>query len=151
MESRAPDPPEGSPDPARSAVAAEETLRRLQLRLDAASAAAEQLIADASRVADAARLADADGIGGEQNNPQPPSAGWQPRNGEGAPRAGSDVEALIHLVQSLRHLVPPEVERRLAEAVRELLLAVRALIDWYVERLDLGRDEPPEVQDIPIV
>jgi hypothetical protein len=43
------------------------------------------------------------------------------------------------------------VQRRLAEAVREVLLAIRALIDWYLERLDPTRAETPQVQDIPIL
>jgi hypothetical protein len=53
-------------------------------------------------------------------------------------------------MQSLRDLVPPELQRRLAEALRELLLAVRALIDWYLDRLERGPPAPVEVQDIPI-
>jgi hypothetical protein len=39
----------------------------------------------------------------------------------------------------------------LAEALRELLLALRALIDWYLERAERRRAAPVEVQDIPIV
>jgi hypothetical protein len=45
--------------------------------------------------------------------------------------------------------VPPELTRRLADALRELLLAIRAILDWYIARL-----EPPEadreVEDIPV-
>jgi hypothetical protein len=33
--------------------------------------------------------------------------------------------------------------------VREVLLTVRALIDWYLERLESGPAEP-QVEDIPI-
>ena len=47
--------------------------------------------------------------------------------------------------------MPPELRRRLGEAVREVLLAVRALIDWYLERIERRSGEPPEVQDIPIL
>ena len=57
----------------------------------------------------------------------------------------------MHFVQSLRGLIPEDLQRRLAEAVREVLLAIRSLIDWYLERLDSERSEPPEVQDIPIL
>ncbi len=35
--------------------------------------------------------------------------------------------------------------------MRELLLALRALIDWYLERVEQRRREPAEVQDIPIL
>jgi hypothetical protein len=46
--------------------------------------------------------------------------------------------------------VPPELAQQLADAVRELLMALRALIDWYLERLDRPSPEPVEVEDIPI-
>jgi hypothetical protein len=57
----------------------------------------------------------------------------------------------VQVLQSLRDLIPPELQRRLAEALREVLLALRALIDWYLERVDQRRAEPAEVEDIPIV
>ena len=53
------------------------------------------------------------------------------------------------LLQSLRDLIPSELQQRLAAALREVLLAIRALIDWYLDRLD-RRAKPIEVQDIPI-
>ncbi len=121
-----------------SGATTEQALRALQERLDEASAAAERLIADAARAAPAP-------------NPMPPPAGWQLPDEKGASRLGPDVEALVQFVQSLRDLIPPDVQRRVAEAVREVLLAIRALIDYYLERLDTGRGEPPEVQDIPIL
>jgi hypothetical protein len=52
---------------------------------------------------------------------------------------------------SLRDRIPPELQQRLADAVREVLLAVRALIDWYLERSERDRAEPRQVQDIPIL
>jgi hypothetical protein len=45
--------------------------------------------------------------------------------------------------------VPRELQDQLNSLVRELLLAVRALIDWYLEQLDAPAAEP-EVEDIPI-
>jgi lipopolysaccharide biosynthesis regulator YciM len=36
------------------------------------------------------------------------------------------------------------------ELFRELLLAVRAQIDWYLERLEARRSQQREVEDIPI-
>jgi hypothetical protein len=62
-----------------------------------------------------------------------------------------DTELLAQVLHSLRDLIPAELRKRLAEAVRELLLALRALIDWYVERLERRRSQPLEVQDIPIL
>jgi hypothetical protein len=58
---------------------------------------------------------------------------------------------LVAPLQSLRDLVPPELQRRLAEAVRELLLAIRALLDWYIERLDSQHATGSEAEDIPIL
>ena len=35
----------------------------------------------------------------------------------------------------MRDLIPPELQQRLAEALREVLQALRDLLDWYLERL----------------
>jgi hypothetical protein len=81
--------------------------------------------------------------------PKPPTAGWQfPDNGRAAI---PDLDPFVALAQALRELVPPDLRRRLAAAIRELLLAVRALIDWYLERLERRREQAVEVQDIPIL
>jgi hypothetical protein len=56
----------------------------------------------------------------------------------------------MQVVHALRDLIPPELQKRLAEALRELLLALRALIDWYLERSERRRAAPTKVQDIPI-
>ena len=112
-----------------------EALRRLEERLDRASDAAERLIAEAAAES-AARAAG-----------RPPNSGWQ--EDDSADTANS--ELLAQVIRSLRELIPPELQRRLAEALRELLLALRALIDWYLERAERRRAAPVEVQDIPIV
>lgn len=119
----------------------EDALRRLEGRLDRASGAAERLIAEAA--AESAARA-------ENAFRRPPPAGWQVPEADGEAGRGGDIELLMHLVDSLRELVPPDLQRRLSEALRELLLAVRALINWYLERLERGREDPGEVQDIPI-
>ena len=51
----------------------------------------------------------------------------------------------------MRNRIPPDLQQRLAEAIREVLLALRALIDWYLERSDRAGSGPAEVQDIPIL
>ncbi|MDQ6778743.1 MAG: hypothetical protein M3071_21535, partial [Actinomycetota bacterium] len=119
----------------------EDALRRLNERLDRASGAAERLIAEAAAES-AARAAGA--------FRRPPPSGWQAPQPEEAPGRGGELDLLVQLLESLRDLIPPELQQRLAEAVRELLLAVRALINWYLDRLDGHREEPAEVQDIPI-
>jgi hypothetical protein len=70
---------------------------------------------------------------------QPPQ--WRP----GLP----DVSAVFALLDALRRVIPPELQEQFAALQRELLLTVRALIDWYLERLD-ARTRPVQVEDIPI-
>jgi hypothetical protein len=136
MESNEPPGQSGSPSDSP-----DDTLRRLEERLDAASQAAERLLADAT--ARATR--------------RPPPSGWQQPAPEGSAEApdgglfGSDAELLLGVVAALRERIPPELQQRLAEAVREVLLALRALIDWYLERTERRASPPAEVQDIPIL
>jgi hypothetical protein len=42
-----------------------------------------------------------------------------------------------------------ELDRQLTNIIREFLLTLRSLIDWYLERLDRKPTEP-KVEDIPI-
>jgi hypothetical protein len=119
-----------------------DALRRLEERLDRASEAAERLILEAAESAAAA---------GSARAPKPPPAGWRAPEDSGRSGHGGDLELLVQVVQSLRELIPPDLQRRLAEALRELLLAVRALIDWYLERAERHRAAPAEVEDIPIL
>jgi hypothetical protein len=122
----------------------EDALRRLEERLDRASDAAERLFAEAAH--SAARA-------GERLRTPPPS-GWQvpePESEESASRSPRDLELFAQVLESLRELIPPDLQRRLGEALRELLMALRALIDWYIERLERRRAEPAAVQDIPIL
>jgi len=42
-----------------------------------------------------------------------------------------------------------ELDRQLRDIVREFLLTLRSLFDWYLERLD-RRPAEPQVEDIPI-
>lgn len=116
-----------------------DALKRLEARLQRASDAAERLIAEAaSTVSDRAAR-------------RPPPAGWQASpEGEDA-GARDDLALLADLFGRVRELIPAELQQRLGEALRELLLAVRALIDWYLDRLDRRRAEPAEVTDIPIL
>jgi hypothetical protein len=60
-----------------------------------------------------------------------------------------DLSALIAIFEALRRAVPTELQEQLVALQRELLLTLRALIDWYLERLD-GNSRAPQVEDIPI-
>jgi hypothetical protein len=167
------------PDPERG-TAAEDALRRLEARLDRASEAAERLLTEAAARIGGAGGTSSGGAGGTSasgagpapapaepglagqpassvdeaasagpDTEEPPPAGWQIPGAAGS-TAGRDLDLLIGAVQSLRDLIPADLQRRLSEALRELLLAVRALVDWYLERMERRRAEPTEVQDIPI-
>src|SRR3954469_14207013 len=79
-----------------------------------------------------------------------------PRSGWAAPppaagEAQSEMQALIALLESLRDMLPPELRTQVTELVRQLLLVLRALIDWLVDQLERRpRGGEPEVEDIPI-
>ena len=60
-----------------------------------------------------------------------------------------DPSALFVVLDGLRRVAPREVQGQLTDLIREFLLTLRSLIDWYLERLERPRREP-EVEDIPI-
>jgi hypothetical protein len=126
-----------------------EALRRLEERLGQASETAQRLMSEAAQAAREQRAAEREPPT-EDEPPKPPPSGWHSSENGRASTAGAELDALIGAVRSLRGLVPPEVVQRLAEAVKDVLLALRALIDWYIERLERRRSEPPPVEDIPI-
>jgi hypothetical protein len=66
------------------------------------------------------------------------------------PRGGTlDPAALFVLLDALRRAAPRELEEQVTKLIREFLLTLRSVIDWYLERLDRPSREP-EVEDIPI-
>lgn len=81
------------------------------------------------------------------------SEDWRARYGAPPPppppRSGPDLSALFILLDGLRRAAPAEMQERLTSLIREALLTVRSLIDWYLERLD-RRPAEREVEDIPI-
>jgi hypothetical protein len=121
---------------------AQETLRRLEERLEHASDVAERLMAQAATQA-SARMREA--------TEEPPPRGWQESEHGGSTRVGGELEQLLQVFSSVGELIPPDLQRRLAEALRQLMLAVRALLDWCLERLEHRHENPVEVQDIPIL
>lgn len=85
---------------------------------------------------------------------KPPPAGWQASGGEdgqASSRVSGEFEQLLQALTTVRDMVPPDLQQRLAEALHQLLLAVRALVDWYFERVEQRRASPVEVQDIPVL
>ena len=60
-----------------------------------------------------------------------------------------DFTPLIQIVEALRRAIPQELQEQFNALQRELLLTLRALIDWYLDRLDKP-ELTPHVEDIPI-
>jgi hypothetical protein len=123
----------------------------LRGHIDAAHAAADRLVREATERAERAdeafraRLADV------------PERGWDVPAGDKPPDAPSELQAVVALLGGLKDVIPTELSAQLAEAVRELLVAVRALIDWYLTRLEqlpregsTGAAADDRVEDIPI-
>ena len=81
--------------------------------------------------------------------------GWEEFFREANGRAGPggrpvpDLGPLLAIVEALRRAVPHELQEQFTALQRELLLTLRALIDWYLDRLDKPELEP-QVEDIPI-
>lgn len=112
-----------------------EAYQRMRASLDDAHAEAERLVQEAE-----ARARDV------------PPRGWASAE-EGEPRRApglSELQALAGLLELARQSLPPELTRQFLDALRQLLLAVRTLVDFWLERLDAQRETPPEVEDIPI-
>jgi hypothetical protein len=153
---------------------AQDALRRLEERLELASGAAERLFSEAAAQATSAALnatragaapraettahapeteptaGAARGDRDARRRADPPPQGWA-SDEQAGPLPPGDLELLITALEAIGELVPPDLRRRLGDAVREVLLAVRALIDWYLERDEGRSSEPPEVQDIPVL
>ena len=64
-------------------------------------------------------------------------------------RGALDFSALFVLLDALRRAVPRDLQGQFNSFIREGLLTLRSLIDWYLERLDRPPKEP-RVEDIPI-
>jgi hypothetical protein len=152
-------PPPESPRGAGEPDSSDDPLDALRNRIRSTQDAVERLAGEA---AEAAR--EAAEVSPEQGAQEPRAdepgrrerqSGRPPRNGYAVPGGGSDqttreLQALVALVDVFRGLIPRDLAEQLTELVRELLLLVRALIDWYVDRLELRRRTPVEVEDIPI-
>jgi hypothetical protein len=118
-----------------------EDVQDLRDHIDAAHAAAERLVREAEARARAAA--------GDV-----PERGWEVPDEHRAPERPGELAQIVALLDALRGAIPAELSAQLAEALRELLLAVRALIDWYLDRLEREPQAPgagsDRVQNIPI-
>ena len=97
----------------------------------------------------------------QPQNPPPDSPDRDPlwdddptfRNGGAPPPPprgpGFDLSAVFVLLDTLRRAAPPELQERVTALIREVLLTLRSLIDWYLDRLDRPHREA-RVEDIPI-
>ena len=103
--------------------------------------AAERLVREAQERAE--RLAN------EAARDVPPD-GWADPGAQPGTNPFPDLGALISLVEGLRGQLPAELARQLADALRELLVALRAVLDYTIERLDRPPAAEREVEDIPI-
>ena len=65
------------------------------------------------------------------------------------PRGGLDFSAVFVLLDTLRRAAPGDLQDRFSALIKEALLTLRSLIDWYLERLENPPREP-RVEDIPI-
>lgn len=118
----------------------DDPLEELRTRLEATQRAAERL---AQETVEAARR-----VRGPEAGRVPP-AGWEaPPSGA---EASGELQALVALLDTLRGVLPEDLQHQLAEVVRQLLLLIRGLIDWWLSRLEpsqRGQERP--VEDIPI-
>ena len=83
------------------------------------------------------------------------SAGAEvPPNGWASPKSAADafpdLGALLRLLDSARDAIPPELARQLADALLQLLVALRAIIDYSIARLERPGPDERRVEDIPI-
>ncbi len=74
---------------------------------------------------------------------------WAGAAARPTPGAGPDLSSLFLLLDALRRAAPVELQERTTALIREVLLTLRSLIDWYLDHLDRPAVKP-EVEDIPI-
>jgi hypothetical protein len=79
---------------------------------------------------------------------------WEAPYGDEAPPPplhgpGLNLKPLFMVLEGVRRGLPKELEEQFNALVREILMTLRALIDWYLDRLD-QRPQEPKVEDIPI-
>ena len=80
--------------------------------------------------------------------------GGEQRARGAASDATQEAQALAALVNLLRDLLPDDLRRQVTDLIRQVLLLVRAVIDWYLVRLQAepgaAPTPAPVAQDIPL-
>ena len=62
-----------------------------------------------------------------------------------------EAERLVREATERAQQMAEDLQRQLQQALRELLIALRAVLDYSIDRLEPGREPPPAtVEDIPI-
>jgi hypothetical protein len=81
----------------------------------------------------------------------PPRGFEEPTDAAGGAPPFPDLSPLVGLMDLARSSLPPDLQRQLQQALRELLIALRAVLDYSIDRLEPGPEPPPAtVEDIPI-
>lgn len=78
----------------------------------------------------------------------PPPNGW-----ESPHEPPPDIDALGQLARALLEVMPPDLQARIVDAIREVLKALRALLEWWIDRLERrgANGQAAEVRDIPVL
>jgi hypothetical protein len=122
----------------------DDPLEALRARLEATQEAVERLAAEAAGAAGEGR--GANGVprdGGAAGAPDVPGA---------TASADTELRALVALVETLRGVLPAALQAQLTEVIRQVLILVRSVLDWWIERMAPlpGPGGPPEVEDIEV-
>ena len=93
--------------------------------------------------------------GPDAEGAQEPAGGQEPPPRQDAPpppppsQGRMDFSPFFVLLDALRRAIPGDMQNQFTRMVRETLITIRGLIDWYLDRLE--RPEPEQrVEDIPI-
>lgn len=121
--------------------AEDDPLQTLSERLRATQDAVERLAAEAT------------GASGAAAGAQDASEGFSAAAPSAGAQADAELHALLGLVDVLRGLLPAELQARVTDLVRQVLLLVRAILDWWIERLHApppGAPAPARIEDIEV-
>ena len=120
-------------------MAEHDPLSQMRSQVDAAYAAADRLVREAEAAA-------RERAGGRCRRPATRASGRTAERSAFPDIAGAGRPARARPLARCR----PSWRTSSPTAARELLIALRALIDWWIARLEREPERPVEVEDIPI-